>query len=764
MTESILDELVAGAVEDCAERRRLVPKTQLMLLAQNQRPALDVLEVFRQRPFNLIAEIKRASPSKGDIGEILDPVKLAKEYEYAGASMISVLTERRKFKGSINDLKKIASSVNVPVLRKDFIVDEYQILESRACGASVVLLIVAAFEWDKNGGFNHLQRLVNLTHELGMKALVECHNYDEIRTAKGLGVELIGVNVRDLKTFEVDKNIFARYAPSFTDEVTLVAESGVAEPADFAYYVRNGAKAVLVGEALVKAADPVRQVREFLTAGKIAKMDTPQDQPSMYPVADIAPDSTQTQSQVGAQRSINTSGVGASFNTTRYQTQEEQNPNQRPLDGKLSELNGPYFGEFGGRFVPEALVGALTEFDEAYQKAKADDEFQSEFKRLLKDYVGRPSSLTLADRFATALGVRISEELGVYAVPKVYLKREDLNHTGAHKINNALGQALLAKKIGKKRVVAETGAGQHGVATATVCALLGLKCVVYMGAVDAKRQALNVARMKLLGAEVVEVQTGDKILKDAINEALRDWVTNVETTHYLLGTVAGPHPFPTVVRDFQKVIGEEAKQQLKEEYLEQKLPDAIVACVGGGSNAIGIFNAFLDDDQVQLFGVEAGGSGPESGKHAIRFGEDLPGAQNVGSIGVFQGAKSYLLQDSQGQTLETHSISAGLDYASVGPEHPYLRAIDRVNYTFATDDEAMDAFSTLCKTEGIIPALESSHALAGAYKVLRKLVERGNLTPTVLINLSGRGDKDVSTASKYFGIAGDESSGGAGDV
>jgi tryptophan synthase beta chain len=333
--------------------------------------------------------------------------------------------------------------------------------------------------------------------------------------------------------------------------------------------------------------------------------------------------------------------------------------------------------------------------------------------------------------------------------PRIFLKREDLNHTGAHKINNALGQALLAKRLGKKRVIAETGAGQHGVATATVCAMLGLECVIFMGAVDAKRQALNVTRMKLLGAEVREVETGDKILKDAINEALRDWVANVDTTHYLLGTVAGPHPFPTIVRDFQKVIGLEAKAQLETINVR---PDAVLACVGGGSNAIGIFNAFLDDKGVELFGFEAGGGGLETGKHATRFSESVDGAKNIGSVGVFQGAKSYLLQDEDGQTLETHSISAGLDYASIGPEHPWLRDLGRVNYSYATDAEAMEAFQALSKLEGILPAIESSHALAGAEKVVHKLAKEGNMTPNIIINLSGRGDKDVATASEWFGV------------
>ena len=409
----------------------------------------------------------------------------------------------------------------------------------------------------------------------------------------------------------------------------------------------------------------------------------------------------------------------------------------------LASHEGPYFGQFGGRYVPEALITALDELERVYEEAKADPEFHRELARLNQQYVGRPSPLTDAPRFAE----RLKEKTGLDA--RVFLKREDLNHTDAHKINNALGQALLVKRMGKTRVIAETGAGQHGVATATVCAMLGLKCRIYMGQIDARRQALNVARMRMLGAEVVEVTLGDRILKDAINEALRDWVTNVKDTHYLLGTVAGPHPFPAMVRDFQKIIGEEAKQQLQDWYGIDH-PDAVCACVGGGSNAIGIMNAFLDDERVNLYGYEAGGNGPESGRHAIRF------APGTGELGMFQGAKSYLLENSEGQTLDTYSISAGLDYASVGPEHAWLKEIGRVNYSWATDEEAMSAFKDLCETEGIIPAIESSHAVAGAYKAAEDLKAKGYEHPVMIINISGRGDKDMNTAGKWFGYLTDE--------
>jgi tryptophan synthase beta chain len=386
-----------------------------------------------------------------------------------------------------------------------------------------------------------------------------------------------------------------------------------------------------------------------------------------------------------------------------------------------------HFGRYGGRFVPEALVAALDELTAAYEKARSDREFLDELDRLHRDYSGRPSPLTDAPKLGEHAGGA-----------RILLKREDLNHTGSHKINNVLGQALLTKRMGKSRVIAETGAGQHGVATATACALLGLECVVYMGEVDTERQALNVARMRLLGATVVPVKTGSRTLKDAINEALRDWVTNVDDTHYLLGTVAGPHPFPTMVRDFHRVIGLEAREQVLDR--TGRLPDAIAACVGGGSNAIGIFHAFLDDPGVRLVGFEPGGDGVETGRHGATLTEGSPGA--------LHGAMSYLLQDEDGQTSESYSISAGLDYPGVGPEHALLKDTGRAEYQPITDREAMEAFALLCRTEGIIPAIESAHAVAGALRLGRELGPDG----IVLVNLSGRGDKDVDTAAKWFGM------------
>ena len=386
-----------------------------------------------------------------------------------------------------------------------------------------------------------------------------------------------------------------------------------------------------------------------------------------------------------------------------------------------------HFGPYGGRFVPEALVAAIDELSEAFAVTQADPVFRAELSRLHRDYSGRPSPLTDVPKFGEHAGGA-----------RILLKREDLNHTGSHKINNVLGQALLTQHIGKKRVIAETGAGQHGVATATAAALLGLDCVVYMGEEDTRRQALNVARMRLLGAEVVPVTTGSRTLKDAINEAMRDWVTNVDSTNYVFGTVAGPHPFPLMVREYQRIIGDEAREQVLERV--GRLPDAVAACVGGGSNAIGIFTAFVPDAGVRLLGYEAGGDGIDSGRHAASI--------TGGAPGVLHGARSYLLQDGEGQTTESHSISAGLDYPGVGPEHSYLHDIGRAEYRPITDAQAMSAFSLLARTEGIIPAIESAHALAGALELGREL----GPDAVILVNLSGRGDKDVETASQYFGI------------
>ena len=678
---SVLDELVAGALED-QQTRELTASLEDVKKAALAAPApIDATRWLKRADgIPVIAEIKRASPSKGHLSDIPDPAALAREYEKGGASAISVLTEGRKFLGSLDDFDKVHAAVHIPVLRKDFIVTDYQIYEARAHGADLVLLIVAALDDAQ------LKHLLDLAHELSMTVLVETHTREEIERACQAGAKVIGINARNLKNLKVDVNKYNELAADLPDDVIKVAESGVFGAVEVEDYARAGADAVLVGEGVATADDHELAVERLVKAGAQVKAS-------------------------------------------------ETTP--------LSEHQGPYWGQFGGRYVPEALITALDELERVYTQAKADPEFHKEFMTLQQRYVGRPSPLTEAPRFAAL----VKEKTGLDA--RIFLKREDLNHTGAHKINNALGQALLVKRMGKTRVIAETGAGQHGVATATVCAMLGLKCRIYMGQIDARRQALNVARMRMLGAEVVEVTLGDKILKDAINEALRDWVTNVKDTHYLLGTVAGPHPFPAMVRDFQKIIGEEAKQQLQDWYGIDH-PDAICACVGGGSNAIGVMNAFLDDDRVNLYGYEAGGNGPESGQHAIRF------APGTGQLGMFQGAKSYLLETDEGQTLDTYSISAGLDYASVGPEHAWLKDIGRVNYSWATDEEAMNAFRDLSQSEGIIPAIESSHAVAGAYKAAADLKAKGYNKAVMIVNISGRGDKDMATAGKWFGYLTDD--------
>jgi tryptophan synthase beta chain len=387
---------------------------------------------------------------------------------------------------------------------------------------------------------------------------------------------------------------------------------------------------------------------------------------------------------------------------------------------------GGHFGPYGGMFVPETLMEPLHELTREYEKALRDKKFRDELAYYLREYCGRPTPLYLAERMTRELGG-----------PKIYLKREDLLHTGAHKINNTIGQVLLAKRMGKRRIIAETGAGQHGVATATVAAMFGMECAVYMGAVDMERQSLNVYRMRLLGAEVRAVNAGQKTLKEAINEAMRDWVTNVRTTHYILGSVLGAHPYPMMVRDFQSVIGREARRQILEK--EERLPDKLVACVGGGSNAIGLFHAFLNDKGVRMVGVEAGGEGIRAGKHAARF-------QKGGSLGVLQGTRTFVLQDDDGQIMLTHSVSAGLDYAAVGPEHSYLRDLKRIEYTYATDDEALEAAKFCSRIEGIIPALESAHAVAYVMKNARKM-GKGDI---VIVNLSGRGDKDVSQMAQLL--------------
>ncbi|KAA9395010.1 tryptophan synthase subunit beta [Kocuria coralli] len=680
-TGTVLDAIIAGVREDLAARQELIPLEEIKAAAAAAPAALDAVSALRgTHPDSLevIAEVKRSSPSKGALAPIADPALLAAAYERGGAAVISVLTEARRFNGSLEDLDAVRAAVGIPVLRKDFTVDDYQIWEARAHGADLVLLIVAALDDET------LRHFLELTRSLGMEALVETHTDEEVERARAVGAKIVGVNTRNLKTLEVDPDLFGRLAEKLPHDAVLVAESGVSSGEQVELYARHGADAVLTGEALVRAGDPTGTVTAFRTVGASAR---------------------------AAARAERTTG-----------------------GHRWSEAPGPYFGEFGGRWMPESLIAALDQLEETFEKAKADVEFQQEFQRLSRDYANRPSLLTEAERFSEAVGCR------------VLLKREDLNHTGSHKINNVLGQALMAKRMGKHRLIAETGAGQHGVATATVAALMGMECVVYMGEEDTQRQALNVARMELLGATVVPVKNGSRTLKDAINEALRDWVASVDTTHYLLGTAAGAHPFPAMVRWFHQQIGDEARAQCLAQL--GRLPDAVAACVGGGSNAIGIFHGFLDDESVELWGFEAGGDGLDTPRHAATI--------SLGRPGVMHGARTYLMQDEDGQTIESHSISAGLDYPAVGPEHAHLSAAGRATYEAVTDSEAMDAFRLLCRTEGIIPAIESSHALAGAVKLGRRwrdeLGEEAAAEKVVVVSLSGRGDKDVATAAKWFGM------------
>lgn len=709
-TNTVLDQIIEGVREDLEARRAVVSLQQLQRTAKAQAPALDAESALRgEEPgsVQVLSEVKRSSPSKGALADIADPAALAASYEQGGASAISVLTEKRRFGGSLTDLDAVRQAVNIPVLRKDFTVDEYQIWEARAHGADMVLLIVAALDDET------LRRFLDLTHELGMHALVETHTPEEIERAVAVGARIIGVNTRNLKTLEVDVHTFGRLADQIPTDAVIIAESGVAGEDQIKLYAGHGANAVLTGEVLVKSDDPARTISRFRDVGAAARADF---------LAGKKPPAAQAEF---AAQQLAASADGAA------------SPGSG--EGSLKNAPGPYFGDFGGRWMPESLVAALDELTEVFDKARVDDEFQDEFKRLSRDYSGRPSLLTEAKRFGESIGAR------------VFLKREDLNHTGSHKINNVLGQALLAQRMGKNRLIAETGAGQHGVATATAAALFGMECCIYMGEEDTRRQALNVARMRLLGAEVVPVSHGSATLKDAINEALRDWVASVDTTHYLLGTAAGPHPFPAMVRYFHEQIGEEAREQILEK--AGRLPDAVTACVGGGSNAIGIFHGFLDDAEVELYGNEAGGDGVDTGRHAATI--------TLGRPGVLHGAKTFLMQDTDGQTIESHSISAGLDYPAVGPEHSHLHAIGRVKYEAITDTQAMEAFKLLSRTEGIIPAIESSHALAGARDLAGRWVK--DLGPEaaaekiIVVSLSGRGDKDVATAAEWFDMLPEDS-------
>ncbi|HEY2932784.1 MAG TPA: tryptophan synthase subunit beta [Acidobacteriota bacterium] len=650
-------------------------------LARKHTPQ-SLLAELRRRDLSVIAELKKKSPSKGLIRRDYSPAEIARGYASAGAFALSVLTEENFFSGSLEDLRAVRTAVDLPLLRKDFIVSLQQLKESAIHGADMVLLIAACLnEWE-------LPEMIAAAKSEGLLPLVEVHTEAEADTAITAGADLIGVNNRDLRSFEVDLQTgirLARYIRStFGADIVLVAESGIQSARDIELLASAGYGTFLIGESLMRAEDPGKALLELLQELGNGAADVP------YSALTPGPEPCKGQ----------------------------------PAGKVTSQPDAEgHFGVYGGKYVPETLMAPLEELETAYHHFSKDAEFQSELDALLSQYVGRPTPLTFAARLSQDLGARI------------YFKREDLCHTGAHKINNALGQALLAKRMGKTRIVAETGAGQHGVATATVCALLGLQCRVYMGVEDMGRQELNVFRMKLLGAEVVPVDSGTRTLKDAINETMRDWVTNVGATHYLLGSVLGPHPYPQMVRDFQSVIGREARRQVMEH--EQRLPDYLIACVGGGSNSLGLFYDFLAEPGVAMIGVEAGGRGRGLGEHAARFDGGRPG--------VLHGCYTYVLQNKEGQISTTHSVSAGLDYPAVGPEHSRLHDEGRVQFTSATDDEALEACRILSLTEGLIPALESAHAVAELLRNRDKYRNR-----LVIVNLSGRGDKDMPTMQRQL--------------
>jgi tryptophan synthase beta chain len=664
--DGILRRIVQAKVNRLEAIRRRLPIDVLRqsLKGHSGNGHISLAHALRdQNQVNVIAEIKQRSPSKGVIRREFDPVQIAKQYEEAGAVALSILTEEDFFGGHLDHLRMIREEVPyLPILRKDFIFDEYQLYESAVAGADAVLLIGSLLTEDL------LVRLIELSDELGLESLVELHTRRQMEQVARLGCRIIGINNRDLTTFSVAIDTSTDLAKIAPPGALLVSESGIGSAEQIDRLKSAGFHGFLVGEHLLRALHPGVALDELRRAAH----------------------------------------------------QLRELPYHQLPDAK------GHFGSYGGRFVAETLMHPLEELATAYSDSKRDPEFDRELSALLATYVGRPTPLMLAKRLTSYLdGARI------------YLKREDLCHTGAHKINNALAQALLARRMGKSRIIAETGAGQHGVATATACALLGLQCVVYMGTEDMRRQQLNVYRMQLLGAEVIGVDAGSRTLKDAINEALRDWVSNVEGTHYLLGSAMGPHPYPAIVRNFQSVIGREAREQILA--VEGRLPDLLIACVGGGSNSIGLFYEFLSEAEVRMIGVEAGGSGPALGEHAARF--------HGGRPGVLQGTRSYVLQDEHGQISTTQSISAGLDYSAVGPEHAYLHDTGRVTYTVATDHEALEAFDLLAKLEGIIPALESAHAIAATLTVAAAM----GRDEIVIVNLSGRGDKDVGSVAELRG-------------
>ena len=684
-TGTVLDSIVQARRERIDELRARFGHLSVEELARSQRSLAAALRTrngqSRSPQPALIMECKAASPSRGTIRSDYDPASLATQYApYAAA--VSVLTEPDRFNGSFDDLATVREVVDVPVLCKDFIVDEVQVLAARSLGADAVLLMLSVVPDDV------YRELAELAHSLGMEVLTEVSTPEEMHRAAALGAEVIGINNRDLRTLETDLARTEEMAPLAPAGVVLIGESGVGAPDDVRR-LSGLVDALLVGSSLSGAPDPAEAARDLATAVPLPQRDG------------------QPQSQDAA-----SSG---------------QEPGEGGQAGHHPRLPA-FFGPYGGQFVPELLIPALDQLEDAFIDAQADPAFAAELDTLMTRYLGRPTAVTEL------------RNLPLEGNARILLKREDLVHGGAHKGNQVLGQALLAKRMGKQRIIAETGAGQHGTATAMVCALLGLDCTIYMGATDVVRQAPNVERMELMGATVVPVDSGAGTLKDAVNEALRDWTASFADTHYLLGTAAGPHPFPTIVREYHRVISREARAQVLG--LTGRLPDSVIACVGGGSNAIGMFADFIDDPGVELIGVEPAGEGLNTPRHGA--------AINKGLVGILHGARSYLMRTSEGQVEESFSVSAGLDYPGVGPEHAWLSDTGRARYVGIGDDDAIEAFRLLSRHEGIIPAVESAHALAQALAMAREVPD-GEESPILLVCLSGRGDKDLDQVRARLG-------------
>ena len=677
-TGTVLDSIVQARRERIDELRARFGHLRAEDLERSQRSFAAALRTRsgqgRSPQPALIMECKAASPSRGTIRSDYDPASLAAQYApYAAA--VSVLTEPDRFNGSFDDLAAVREVVDVPALCKDFIVDEVQVLAARSLGADAVLLMLSVVPDDV------YRELAELAHSLGMEVLTEVSTPQEMHRASALGAEVIGINNRDLRTLETDLARTEEMAPLAPAGVVLVGESGVGAAEDVRR-LSGLVDALLVGSSLSGAPDPAEAARELATA-----VPLPQ-------------------------------GEGTSSSALDRDGQETGHHPRLPA----------FFGPYGGQFVPELLIPALDQLEDAFIDAQADPAFAAELETLITRYLGRPTAVTEL------------RNLPLEGNARILLKREDLVHGGAHKGNQVLGQALLAKRMGKRRIIAETGAGQHGTATAMVCALLGLDCTIYMGATDVVRQAPNVERMELMGATVVPVDSGAGTLKDAVNEALRDWTASFADTHYLLGTAAGPHPFPTIVREYHRVISREARAQVLG--LTGRLPDSVIACVGGGSNAIGMFAEFVDDPGVELIGVEPAGEGLDTSRHGAPI--------NKGLVGILHGARSYLMRTSEGQVEESFSVSAGLDYPGVGPEHAWLSDTGRARYVGISDDEAIEAFRLLSRHEGIIPAVESAHALAQALAMARQVPD-GEEPPILLACLSGRGDKDLDQVQARLG-------------